>query len=364
MTAKTNQKKVQILEILKAQYNGQSDSEIKLLKRIINTALKLETTKNLTADEIAAKSWDVKAKYVEFFNNITLDPIYTVSGDREFRERIDAVAGFLDTRQDGPLVKHTINFSDNRSETVGNAIHQDPNILDVARYLTGLGDITLELLASGWLHHEKFYAGLIKKHSMRDIKQTAGNDIRAAKSLARHLIDLGLSPKLDMVAKLDDNDRAELVDTLAHYQSRGHIAKLSGHKAEMIAAHHLNEKGISFQPREKLDTLGTADIKIPQITGNRLFDIVIPDVRRPKIVIEAAYYNSNTGSVASKAVREMEGTKRAIQENTDHTVRNIKLIGFLDGAGWIAMTGHLIKMLLILDDFVQLNTIGKVKRYL
>lgn len=363
MTAAARQKTTRVLGIVKARHTALSDSEMQLMKRIVEAALKLESTKNLDNNALIEKLLDVKDKYVEFFSHITLDPIYTVDDDRRLKEQIDTIAKFLDARQTGPLVQHTNNFSDNRSATIGQAIYENPDILDTIRYLTGLGNITLELMVSGWLHRNK-PTEVIKKYSMKRIKQFVREDLHVAKLLAENLLKLKLGPRLTLIAKLNDRDRAELVDILAHYQSKGHIAKMSGHKAEMIVAHHLLKKNIPFQPHDKLHTLGTKDIKLPQIQSSRLFDIAIPNVEQPKIVIEAAYYNSNTGSVASKVVRELEDTKKIIQTSPDQAVRDIKLIGFLDGMGWVAMTGHLIKMLLILDDFIQLDTIYKLKKYI
>lgn len=355
-----------MLQRIKELTKESNNIDWRLIERIVKAEESLKLDEAFSDEELARKALDVRAKFIEFFGAYSDEPIYTLDDDANAREQVDKVSNLVDGRAGtNPLLRETLNFKDIRIQTLSVAIHQDPEVIDVLRYFSRMGEVTFEILASRWLHNEGFYAGPIKAHGLGSIKHLAGENLKAAACIAGHFIqEYKVRPNLEMLSRLTDQQRIGLVEFIANYQLVGRFSKISGHKAEMIVAQHLDSKGIEFEPKQKLTVLGSPDIEVPKLGRSRLFDLVIPSKDKPTVIIECAYYNSNTGSVASKVIREIAATMKNIKSSKDESVRKIKLIGFVDGGGWVAMTGHLIKILLVLDDFVQLSTLSKINDYI
>lgn len=352
-----------ILEVIQPII-GEHGLDTILVKRIIRLGKSVGLWDNIELENIGDNIHSVHNKYVQFYENISLEQIYTLDDDPDARTLVNNVKGNVENRANNPLTTRTINFSDIRIANLGQALHENPEIVDLCRYFTGMGDITFELLASAWLHNENYFTGVIKFHGISQIKRLLNDNLEACNCTARHLIsEFGLRPKLKILNSLNRNQRSELVDILSSYQIKGRMSKLGGHMAEMIIARQLDSLNIDFEPREKLTTLGVGDISIPNLHTDRQFNFAIPNRNNPNVIIECAYYISNTGGVAGKAIRELTNTKRMILNSPNTDIQNIKLIGFIDGPGWIAMSGGLIKMLIVVDDFIQLNNLANLNRY-
>lgn len=335
------------------------------LSRILSAARSLHSWDTLSVCEAAAEAIRVQQRFEEFFSNVTLEPIFTVDDDPEASQLVETVKRCVTDSVGSELMRATSGFTAIQSNPVGEAIHRDPSVIHALRYFTGIGEITFELLASSWLHDEGYYPPPPTHHAIEAIQRKTAQDEAAAKRIAHHLIrEHALRPRLELLHSLTPAARAQLVDLLSVRQLSGRLSKYSGHKAEMIVAQYLADQEIQFEPQEKLHTLGTSDISVQGLPTDRKFDIVIPSRDSPQVLIQCAFYNSNTGSVASKTVRETAETRSLIVNHADARIRNIKLLALVDGPGWIAMKTHLRKLLILLDDIVQLRSLSQIRSYL
>lgn len=341
-----------ILELVETSASYDS-SKRRLYERIIyailNADFELESD-----DTLMNLVLDISKKMESFSKGLGLDDIYTIDDDFELKESLEKIKTLV-TDNSSSVYKNTINFTDVRVATIAKSLSDDPETIDLIRYLLGMGDITFELKSSIWLHNADKIPGPLRKLGKNQIKRSLKNNYKLSEVLSRGLLDLGLRSRMTIISKMERQERQSFVELLSTYQSKGRLAKLRGHMAERMIANMLKDEGISFEPIEKLATLGSADVRI-SFLNNRLVDFAIPNSTNPKVLVQVAYYTSNTGSVASKTVRESVLTKQEITKYNLENGTDIKFVGLVDGSGWIDMSGHLIKMLLCLDDFFQLKT--------
>jgi len=316
--------------------------------------------RDLTASEGINKIFDVLEKMEIFSNNISLEDIYTISDDEEAREDFERIKNVI-IEDNSKLKANTLDFTDIRAATIAKTLKEDPDSIDTMRYFLGMGEITFELVSTVWLFNEGVIQAPLNKISLDTMKRKLPNDEKLCEIVSRHLIDAGLRQRLALISKMERLERRSFIELISTYQTRGRLAKLRGHVAERIIAQIMRDNHIEFEPTAKLTTLGATDVRLPFL-NNRLVDFAIPNKEDPKIVIQVAFYTSNTGGVASKTVKESILTKQEIERYNRESGKNIKFIGLIDGYGWIAMSGFLIQTLLCLDDFFQLNTRDRLIR--
>lgn len=345
-----------------SQQHELSTQDADLIKDILATAAGIGHWRGLSTSELADRAWLVHGRFQRFFDNVMLEPIYTIGDDPEAQRRVENIKRSITGREEASLAACTEDFTVIQTAGVARALAEDEEVVHTLRYFTGMGEITFELLSSGWLHDEGVYSPPPAAHNISSLARKCRDDFDAARSVARHLLrEHDLRARLGVLSQLDSNGRRQLVDLLSVQQLSGRLSKLSGHKAEMILARKLDSWNIEFEPREKLDTLGTPDISVKGLPTDRKFNIAIPSARCPRILIQCAFYNSNTGSVASKTVRETVATRSLLDDYNQHASTPLRLFALVDGPGWIAMKSHLRKLLILVDEVIQLQSLDNLR---
>jgi hypothetical protein len=131
-------------------------------------------------------------------------------------------------------------------------------------------------------------------------------------------------------------------------------AKLSGHQPEQRAATLLFNLGIPFEPAEKRTNPLCADAQFQNLS----FDLVVPDVSHPKIVMRSTVQTSNIGQFGQSRAAEVVG---AVQ-----TLANLRaadrpeLVALVDGVGFRSNPKGLEGVLQHVDQFCQFATLWKL----
>jgi hypothetical protein len=131
-------------------------------------------------------------------------------------------------------------------------------------------------------------------------------------------------------------------------------AKRSGHEAEFRLATLFSSLKIPFVPEEKAENPLCRDAQI----GGISFDIVVPDLRAPKIVFKATVHTANIGQYGeSKDHLEIDEARRWL--DTLPGAERPLLVALIDGVGFRSNSAGLNGVLLKSDEFCQFRTIWK-----
>jgi len=247
-------------------------------------------------------------------------------------------------------------------------IGERPGVIRLLWTLVGEHDTSFRIVASGELFLAGNVCGCRERpvvHTTRFIQELVQREERAASVIARHFLDSDLASVLSALSQLDRRGLMAVLRPLSVYQMKQRLAKLRGHKAEQMVAQTLDRLNIPFDPRAKLETLGARDVRVPYIEGREV-NIAIPRVEGARVLIQCCYYQSMTGSIANKTVRESKETQSAVDRYNRGKTRSerVALWLFVDGGGWLGMVGILRNLLAIPDEFVQLNTLERKLRRL
>lgn len=132
-------------------------------------------------------------------------------------------------------------------------------------------------------------------------------------------------------------------------------AKRSGHEAEYRIATLLNKCGVKFVPEEKAENPLCRDAMLYGVS----FDIVVPDLENPILLIKSTVHTSNIGQYGeSKDDLEIREAKEML--NTKFPKNRPLLVGFIDGVGFSSNSAGLNGVLNNADEFCQFNTIWKL----
>lgn len=164
---------------------------------------------------------------------------------------------------------------------------------------------------------------------------------------------------LEPVADLSHNALPQTIEALNQATYPGWIrqerAKRQGHEAEHRVAVLLLSLDIPFMPEEKAENPLCRDAQIDRIS----YDIVVPDVTRPVLVIKSTVQTANIGqfgeSKADLEVSEAQNSLRRVYRD-----RKPALVAMIDGVGFRSNTQGLHGVLRNADEFAQFKTIWKV----
>ena len=132
-------------------------------------------------------------------------------------------------------------------------------------------------------------------------------------------------------------------------------AKLSGHEAEYRVAILLSSLEIPFVPQEKAENPLCRDAQI----GGISFDLVVPSVSNPAIVVKSTVHTANIGQFGeSKDHLEMSEARDWI-DATFTGSKKPTLLAFVDGVGFRSNRAGLDGVLTKSDEFCQLGLFGK-----
>lgn len=132
-------------------------------------------------------------------------------------------------------------------------------------------------------------------------------------------------------------------------------AKRSGHEAEYRLATLMASLDLPFQPEEKAENPLCRDAQI----GGVSFDLVVPNIKAPKILIKSTVHTANIGQYGeSKDHLEISEAKELIEKNFEKSSRPL-LLAFIDGVGFQSNRAGLHGVLEKSDEFCQFKTIWK-----
>lgn len=132
-------------------------------------------------------------------------------------------------------------------------------------------------------------------------------------------------------------------------------AKRSGHEAEGRLARIFFDLGIPFEPKEKAKNPLYPDAQIYGIS----FDLVIPSIKNPSIVVKATIHTANIGRYGeSKDHLEIVEAKKMLAENYPESKRPV-LLAFMNGVGCMSNRAGLEGVLSKSDEFCQYDTLWK-----
>lgn len=133
-------------------------------------------------------------------------------------------------------------------------------------------------------------------------------------------------------------------------------AKRSGHEAEGRVALLLLSARMQFEPAEKADNPLCRDAQIDGLS----FDIVVPNVKKPKLLFKATVHTSNIGQYGeSKDHLEVDEARRWIDGKYGANDRPV-LVALIDGVGFESNRAGLDGVLEKADEFCQFRTIWKI----
>jgi len=132
-------------------------------------------------------------------------------------------------------------------------------------------------------------------------------------------------------------------------------AKRQGHEAEYRLAQLLLAFGILFEPKEKANNPLCRDAEI----DGESFDLVIPDINSPLIVVKSTVHTANIGQYGeSKDAGEMQAAQAMIGRRFTSPDRPT-LLALVDGVGFSSNSAGLNTILGTADEFCQFRTLWK-----
>ncbi|GMV87866.1 MAG: hypothetical protein AMXMBFR81_07970 [Chthonomonas sp.] len=132
-------------------------------------------------------------------------------------------------------------------------------------------------------------------------------------------------------------------------------AKRQGHEAEARLAGVLLELQVPFEPEGKVENPLCPDAQI----GGVSFDLVIPDTKRPLIVVKSTVHTSNIGQYGeSKDHLEITEARDMLEKSYTADERPT-LMALIDGIGFRSNAAGLNGVLEKADEFCQFGTLWK-----
>lgn len=131
-------------------------------------------------------------------------------------------------------------------------------------------------------------------------------------------------------------------------------AKLSGHQPEQRAATMLYNLGIGFEPEDKYTNPLCADAQFQNLS----FDLVVPNVRKPKLVMRSTVQTSNIGQFGQSRAAEVIGAVQTLSNL--RAADRPELVALVDGVGFNSNPKGLEGVLQHVDEFCQFATLWKL----
>jgi hypothetical protein len=146
-----------------------------------------------------------------------------------------------------------------------------------------------------------------------------------------------------------------LIDTLIRYKEKGSYSGKREKNPEVVIEDILDDIGIGF---EKGD-LGELISNVPD--KKRTMDFIIPDKRKPKVIIECSYLVTTSSGQGDKSKTEI-----SIDSLIKAHYIGAHFIGFVDGIGWYVRKNDLKRMVGAYEDVFTFHEeeLERFKNYL
>jgi hypothetical protein len=140
-------------------------------------------------------------------------------------------------------------------------------------------------------------------------------------------------------------DLHEMIDTIVRYKMKGSIVAGREMNPERVIENILRENNIEFVKG-----------RLPNI--RRLMDFIIPNLQRPKIIIECSFVSTTSSGMGDKARTEL-----GIAEQIRRYYEYATFISFIDGIGWLVRRNDLMRMVNAFDNVFTFDY-SEIKRFL
>jgi len=278
--------------------------------------------------------------------------------------------------------------ADRLAEVVEGCLLSEPGLIHQLRLLIGLSDKRMYLDLSyafsrtagvgtaptlcGCKPHE------LTRHSLSFFEQMlSGGSARgqkAAKLIARYLVEKGIGDILGVYKKLTAGQRATVIARLVlPKEAQQNEAKRRGHGAEVEFARAVQMLGCGFLPKDKItNPMGSGDPNVDPDTFTLAkrepgrtysFDVLVADGKgNIAVCVQGLVQSSDPGQFGvDKSNQTVEIRKLIDRFNARSSGRSVQLWGVVDGVGYSEnKEGTINKMLSAFHVFVQMRSLYKV----
>jgi len=134
-------------------------------------------------------------------------------------------------------------------------------------------------------------------------------------------------------------ETSALIDSLVRYKEKGSYSGKSENNPEYFIAQILDELNVEFEKGDLTELFEKEPLE------KRTMDFVIPNKKKPKIIIESSFLVTTSSGQGDKS--KTEGN---IKKLISKYYPKAKFIGFVDGIGWYVRKGDLMRMVAAYDD--------------
>ena len=130
-----------------------------------------------------------------------------------------------------------------------------------------------------------------------------------------------------------------LIDSLVRYKEKGSYSGQAGNNPEYLIAQILDQLNITFEKGDLTELFENEPLE------KRTMDFIIPNKKKPKIIIESSFLVTTSSGQGDKSKTESN-----IKKLISKYYPKAKFIGFVDGIGWYVRKGDLMRMVAAYDD--------------
>ncbi|MCL2039990.1 MAG: hypothetical protein FWG85_06140 [Bacteroidetes bacterium] len=130
-----------------------------------------------------------------------------------------------------------------------------------------------------------------------------------------------------------------LIDSLVRYKEKGSYSGQAENNPEYLIAQILDQLNITFEKGDLTELFENEPLE------KRTMDFIIPNKKKPKIIIESSFLVTTSSGQGDKSKTESN-----IKKLISKYYPKAKFIGFVDGIGWYVRKGDLMRMVAAYDN--------------
>jgi len=134
-------------------------------------------------------------------------------------------------------------------------------------------------------------------------------------------------------------ETSAMIDTLVRYKEKGSYSGKAENNPEFLLKNILEKLNLTFEKGDLTELLKNEKV------AKRTMDFIIPNKKKPKIIIESSFLVTTSSG---------QGDKSKTEGNINGLIKKYypkaKFIGFVDGIGWYVRKGDLQRMVSAYDD--------------
>lgn len=146
-------------------------------------------------------------------------------------------------------------------------------------------------------------------------------------------------------------DIPELIDSLIRYKEKGSYSGMKENNPETVIEELLDRLGLSYETGDLRELIDNAP------DSKRTMDFIIPNKRKPKIIVESSFLVTTSSGQGDKSKTEI-----SIDALLKEHYRGVIFIGFIDGIGWYVRKGDLKRMVNAYEDVFTFHK-DELKRF-